>query len=312
MRTALDPSQLAQARSYGHEHLRCIANATNAPAITPATNAPAIAPATNTPADTASADATAPRAAARCSTPQYPLAFPRPGAKFSLWVCLICESNKKHFPSQWRFDWAGFPYDMKTKVPLELPTVAALAARGVHFTQAYVPAPVCAPSRSCLASARDFDDQVASAGVPTNSHDYNVSVPTFYHQLREAGYWTMTTGKDDLTKVRQGYKGTHSHALAHTHSHTLAHTLSRSLLRSFLRPLNAPRALSLDRGPSLRTKAARTVSMGTGFTTRRSSDGPTADALQASRGCFNTGPIRTVCMATTCATRLSTLRMVRR
>jgi arylsulfatase A-like enzyme len=34
-------------------------------------------------------------------------------------------------------------------------------------------------------------------------HDYNTSVPTFYKQLREAGYWTMTTGKDDLTKGTQ-------------------------------------------------------------------------------------------------------------
>lgn len=67
--------------------------------------------------------------------------------------------------------------------------------------QAYVPAPVCAPSRSCLASARDYDDQVAHAGVPTNQHDYNISTPTFYKQLREAGYYTMVTGKDDLTKA---------------------------------------------------------------------------------------------------------------
>ena len=27
----------------------------------------------------------------------------------------------------------------------------------------------------------------ATAGVPTNSHDYNITTPTFYHQLREAG-----------------------------------------------------------------------------------------------------------------------------
>ena len=34
-----------------------------------------------------------------------------------------------------------------------------------------------------------------------NGFDYNITVPTFYKQLRDtAGYWTMTTGKDDLTK----------------------------------------------------------------------------------------------------------------
>ena len=45
-------------------------------------------------------------------------------------------------------------------------------------------APVCAPSRSCLASGREYDH----AGVPNNFHnDYNISIPTFYSQLREAG-----------------------------------------------------------------------------------------------------------------------------
>jgi len=109
------------------------------------------------------------------------------------------------FPDQWRYDWAGFEYPQTstadTRVPVKLPTIARLAAEGTRFSQAYVPAPVCAPSRSCLASARDYDDQVATAGVPTNSHDYNITTPTFYHQLRKAGYHTMVTGKDDLTKA---------------------------------------------------------------------------------------------------------------
>ena len=82
-----------------------------------------------------------------------------------------------------------------------MPNVAALARRGVTFAQAYVPAPLCAPSRSCLAAGRDYDESVNSTGVSGNGYDYNVSTPTFYKQLRDtAGYWTMSTGKDDLTK----------------------------------------------------------------------------------------------------------------
>ena len=66
------------------------------------------------------------------------------------------------FPDQWRYDWAGFEYPQTstadTRVPVKLPTIARLAAEGTRFSQAYVPAPVCAPSRSCLAcwSARDL------------------------------------------------------------------------------------------------------------------------------------------------------------
>lgn len=100
---------------------------------------------------------------------------------------------------------------------------------------AYVAAPVCAPSRSCLASAREYD----AAGVMSNfANDYPVNQTTFYAVLRANGYvnWhrghasrragtprihcflrgfsyhTMTTGKDDLTKASQlgskiGYPG---------------------------------------------------------------------------------------------------------
>ena len=95
------------------------------------------------------------------------------------------------FPDEWRFDWDSFRDD-NGRVPLTLPILRSLAARGTRFTHAYVPAPVCAPSRSCLAAGREYDD----AGVPTNfDNDYPVNQTTFYTQLQKAGYWTMTTGK---------------------------------------------------------------------------------------------------------------------
>eukprot|EP01060_Flectonema_neradi_P024477 TRINITY_DN3335_c0_g1_i1.p1 TRINITY_DN3335_c0_g1~~TRINITY_DN3335_c0_g1_i1.p1 ORF type:complete len:536 (+),score=117.60 TRINITY_DN3335_c0_g1_i1:88-1608(+) len=108
------------------------------------------------------------------------------------------------FPDQWRYDWDGFHTLNTGELPLNTPTLHQLAARGTRFTQAYVPAPVCAPSRSCLASGREYDE----AGVPSNfQNDYPISQTTFYTLLKDAGYHTMTTGKDDLTKATQlGYR----------------------------------------------------------------------------------------------------------
>ena len=95
-------------------------------------------------------------------------------------------------------DWDGLHESLD--IPLKLPNIHQLASVGTRFTHAYVQAPVCAPSRSCLASGREYD----RAGVPTNfANDYNISIPTFYGQLRDAGYHTMTCGKDDLDKATQ-------------------------------------------------------------------------------------------------------------
>lgn len=107
------------------------------------------------------------------------------------------------FPDQWRFDWDGFPRDNQPDVPaglLRVPTTRRVAASGTRFTTAYVPAPVCAPSRSCLASGREYD----AAGVLSNgANDYPINQTTFYAVLRSGGYHVMTTGKDDLTKKSQ-------------------------------------------------------------------------------------------------------------
>ena len=100
------------------------------------------------------------------------------------------------FPDQWRFDWDG----RDPALPLKLPNIRALMGRGVKFEHAYVPSPLCAPSRAALASGREYDE----AGVPTNeNNDFPLSIPTFYQSLQRAGYWTATTGKDDLDKATQ-------------------------------------------------------------------------------------------------------------
>lgn len=103
------------------------------------------------------------------------------------------------FPDQWRFDWDGLRAHEDDAPPLRTPNLRKYAKLGTQFRHAYVPAPVCAPSRAALASGREYDE----AGVPSNSYDYPENQTTFYSQMQRAGYHTMTTGKDDLTKATQ-------------------------------------------------------------------------------------------------------------
>eukprot|EP00729_Bicosta_minor_P008181 gene8181-14366_t len=91
------------------------------------------------------------------------------------------------FPDEWRYDWGGThnnPYYNSTTLPLRTPNFDWVAKTGTRFTHAWVGAPVCAPSRACLASGRQYDEQ----DLPDNFHnDYNVSLTTFYKLLRDSG-----------------------------------------------------------------------------------------------------------------------------
>ena len=121
---------------------------------------------------------------------------------------------------QWRYDWDGFPRSNQPDIPasmLKVPVTRSVAARGTRFTTAYVPAPLCAPSRcvssflctriiammtsarascliliernsfgcrGCLASGREYD----MANVQSNSKDYPIDQSTFYMVMRNHGY----------------------------------------------------------------------------------------------------------------------------
>ncbi len=105
-------------------------------------------------------------------------------------------------PDQWRWDWDGREHGPQAggAPPLRVPRMDGLRALGTTFPRgAVVPAPVCAPSRACMASLREYD----RAGVATNTaNDFPArKVPTYFSALRRSGYHTMTTGKDDLTKA---------------------------------------------------------------------------------------------------------------
>ena len=94
---------------------------------------------------------------------------------------------------QHRYDWVGRNPD----IPVPTPHIDALAARGVDFTRAIVPAPVCGPSRSCLASGMEYEN----CSVAQNRDVYNASLrPTFFKHLHDGGYHTMGVGKIDLHK----------------------------------------------------------------------------------------------------------------
>ena len=80
--------------------------------------------------------------------------------------------------------------------PVRTPNLDALAHRGMRFTRAYCPSPLCAPSRASLASGRDF----LRCGVATTQDNYPLDQPTYYQRLRDAGYRVGGVGKFDLHK----------------------------------------------------------------------------------------------------------------
>ena len=72
-------------------------------------------------------------------------------------------------PDQWRWDWDGTAHPHTGKLPpLSLPNIDGLRSAGTAFPRgAAVPAVVCAPSRSCMASLREYDEAgTATNGIP--------------------------------------------------------------------------------------------------------------------------------------------------
>ncbi|MFH1884722.1 MAG: sulfatase-like hydrolase/transferase [Planctomycetota bacterium] len=112
------------------------------------------------------------------------------------------------YPDQHRFDWTSIPvipsgmpfgrdaFRRNPELPDITPNLRQLAKRGVHFTNAFSPSPVCAPSRACLASGKTY----ANCGVAGNGNPYPLHQTTFYSLLRDAGYQVLGCGKFDLDK----------------------------------------------------------------------------------------------------------------
>lgn len=106
---------------------------------------------------------------------------------------------------QQRPDWVGSNPNM----PVRTPNLDALGERGAHFTNAVCPAPLCGPSRSCLASGLEYD----RCGVWTN-RNYPANRPSLYGRLRdEGGYQTIGVGDIDLHMDSPTWGLDGSHAL---------------------------------------------------------------------------------------------------
>ncbi len=93
---------------------------------------------------------------------------------------------------QHRYDWLGVAGANWVRTP----HLDALAGRGVRFTQTTCNAPLCAPSRISLASGL----QPHRVGAMGNNAFYPRHVPTYYQELRDAGYRVGLVGKLDLHK----------------------------------------------------------------------------------------------------------------
>ena len=98
---------------------------------------------------------------------------------------------------RWDFDGQHFP--------MRMPNLQRLATEGVTFSHAFCPSPLCAPSRNALAAGREHPEMrpYYPKNAPLNPNYPIDQLQTFYSALREAGYHTMSSGKDDLMKEKQ-------------------------------------------------------------------------------------------------------------
>lgn len=95
---------------------------------------------------------------------------------------------------QWRWDYIGCAgADF-----LNTPNIDKLASEGLMFSECTCNSPLCAPSRSALASGM----RIRRTGVLHNRFVYPVNhIPTYYQALRNFGYRVGCAGKVDLHKA---------------------------------------------------------------------------------------------------------------
>ncbi len=76
---------------------------------------------------------------------------------------------------------------------VKTPNIDRVAREGVLFRRAFVSAPSCTPSRSALLSGRYFFN--TERGAILHTAEWNTSIPSFPHLLRDAGYHIGETYK---------------------------------------------------------------------------------------------------------------------
>jgi arylsulfatase len=97
---------------------------------------------------------------------------------------------------QHRYDW--LPWTPSLRGLLHTPNLERLAARGMRFTNAVCAAPICGPSRACLASGIEYP----RCGLIQHEADWPVELLGSHYQLmRDVGQYHVTgCGKFDLRK----------------------------------------------------------------------------------------------------------------
>jgi choline-sulfatase len=97
---------------------------------------------------------------------------------------------------------------MDPSVPVRTPNFERLSERGVWFSNAVCPSPLCGPSRACLASGMEYDD----CGYPQHGADVGFDLDaTYYAPLRdEADYHVAGCGTFiDKFYGKRGPEGRH-------------------------------------------------------------------------------------------------------
>lgn len=110
---------------------------------------------------------------------------------------------------QHRHDWTSLHPGMAGRV--RTPHLEWLASHGVWFTQAFSPAPLCGPSRACLASGVEYDQ----CGMTLHERNWPVErLGSHYRLMRDlGGYHVLGCGKFDLRKASHDFS---PDGMAHT------------------------------------------------------------------------------------------------
>ncbi len=97
-----------------------------------------------------------------------------------------------------------FMLEVCGNVGAQTKNMKALADRGVQFSNAYTPSPICVPARSCLMTGL----YTSTTGCYDNGDPYPSFIPTFAHYMTNAGYDTVLSGKMHFVGADQlhGYK----------------------------------------------------------------------------------------------------------
>ncbi len=100
---------------------------------------------------------------------------------------------------------------------VKTPNMDRIAARGVNFTKAYCPSPVCGPSRTSIFSGQ----YPAATGVVKNHMPYRDGTLLLPEALRRSGYHTFMAGKLHLAPIKD------AHGFDEKHLHDAGYDLYR-------------------------------------------------------------------------------------